>query len=114
MARRVKRAQTQAGHREAVAVVDPAGGLTVLEDLVPQNRIGGVEQNRRVAEFGLCVEDVPNVVIMAVCQQDRADFAFADRFCNRIRVVCRVDDDDGGIVADNPHVVVDVKGFAVE
>jgi hypothetical protein len=54
------------------------------------------------------------VVVVPVRAQDRPDRSIADGGGDRGGVVCRIDDEDLVVVADEPDVVVDVEVLAVE
>src|SRR5690606_2477549 len=63
----------------------------------------------------LCeVADDSHVVVVTMREQNGLDVSGSDRLGDRIDVVGGVDDDDLGIIADDPHVVVDVVRLPVE
>ncbi len=94
----------------------PVGEIAVAYvgmGVVPQHVVAGMQQDRctRLLRQLRCDGDV---VVVPVGQQDRLDGASADRVEDRRGLVRRVDDDDLAVVTDDPDVVVDVPGAAVE
>lgn len=87
--------------------------FAVLVHRLPQRALGGMQENGgagRPGEIGRGAD----VVVVPVGADDRGDTAPGDGGSDRPRVVRRVDDQDLLVVADQPHVVVDVERLAVQ
>jgi hypothetical protein len=101
-----------ARHRNSLRVIEiPALllGMTCL----PEHVVPGLHQYRRVergGQFG-CDGDV---VVVTVRDDHRNDVSTCDGVDDSIRRVRGVDDYDLIVVADQPHVVVDVPRSATE
>src|SRR5262245_23415445 len=80
---------------------------------VPQHSVAGVQPDRcagGLSQLDRCVD----VVVVPVRTHDGSDPTAADRVEYRRRVMGGVDHDHIGVVADQPDVVVDGPGPAVE
>jgi uncharacterized protein (AIM24 family) len=80
---------------------------------LPQHGVGGIQQNGRV-QVGTQLRGDGDVVVVAVGAHHRDHMAPGDGVFDRLRIVCRVDDDHVGAVTDDPDVVVDFPTAAVE
>lgn len=113
MPRRVQRHQAGAGDVERVAVFDRAVRLGPGEDPVPEHPVVPVQVDRSVDQAAECAHR-GDMVVVAVGEQDGLDGPAGDGGRDGTGVVGRVDHDAFLIVADDPDVVVDVPGAAVE
>ena len=80
---------------------------------MPEHRVGGVEQDRRVDRV-LQRDRGVDVVVVAVGQRDGRDLPAADGLDDRPVVVGGVDHHHLAVVADQPDVVGDLPLAAVE
>ncbi len=108
-------ARARAPAAQDVAVGDLAVGPAVGGWVISHSgasaglsRIGGA--SKRSATCGGLVD----VVVVGVGAHDSDDAAAGDTLGDLLQVVRGVDDDDLVVVADDPHVVVDVPGASVE
>ncbi len=113
MTGRVQDLQVGARGLDHLAVGEMGVGVAVGVGLLPQRQVVRVQPDRgarAVGEFGGRVD----VVVVGVGADDGGQPAVADRREDGVGVMGRVDDDDLVVVADDPDVVVDVPGAAVE
>ena len=91
--------------------LEPASGdnLVVGRDImlgVPEHAVAGMQPDRRAGRLPQLDRGV-DVVVVTVRTHDGDDAAARDAVEDRLGVMSGVDDHDLGIVADQPHVVVD-------
>lgn len=82
-------------------------------NVVPQHTIFGREPDgcaRRCGEIDGSVD----VIVVPVREHDCRDVTWPDGGSDRFSVMWRVDDDDFFVITDEPDIVVDVPGSAVE
>ena len=104
------------GQRLAVGEVDvPQLGplLVAAVGELPQGPVVGVEQNRSTGTATQLGRDA-YVVVVGVRAHDGLDRPAGDDLEDGVDVVRGVDDDALLIVADHPHVVVDLVGLPVQ
>ena len=90
----------------------PSGSCRAVRE-VPQHPVVGVQQHRRADPLGQ-LGGAAHVVVVRVGAGDGHDGAVADCLGDDVRVVRRVEHQHLGVVAEQPHVVVDLEGLAVQ
>ena len=108
----VQRAQLDTGDTQRVAI---RHGAEVLVRVChsPQHIVGGVQQHRGVQRLTQLGRD-RHMVVVAVRADHGHHVAAADRHHDGPGVVGGVEDNDLGVVADDPDIVVDFPTAAVE
>ena len=113
VAGRVEHHQVDAAGRDDVAIVEGSVVRTIGVHDVPQHRVVGVQEDRRVDGLGERDGGV-DVVVVPVRADDRHDAAAVHALDDRRVVVGGVDHEHLVVVADQPDVVVDVEVLAVD
>jgi hypothetical protein len=113
VARGVDDLELGASHGQDLAVREVFVRRAVRVGQVPHHAVLRVQEDRRAGELGQLRGGV-DVVVVAVGAHDRLELPLADSGRDGFGVVRRVDHDDLGVVADQPHVVVDFPATAVE
>ncbi|CAB4974205.1 unannotated protein [freshwater metagenome] len=113
MAGRMKHANLRAGNGDDLTVSESSRRTQVGVGEKPDGRIGRVKQDRRSGRFSE-LGGKTHVIVMCVGARDGDDLAAAYDRQDCFDVVRRIDDDAFDVIADDPHVVVDVKCLAVQ
>jgi hypothetical protein len=113
VAGRVQDLQGGAGHLDQLAVGQVTVGRHGAVRQPPEGQVVGVQQHRGAHGLTEGRRD-PDVVVVCVGAQHGQHLAARDQLEDRRDVVGRVDHDALGVVADHPHVVVDVERLAVQ